>query len=194
MPDLARYRGYAVLTLVYAALFGGYLLVERRPQPESITIVRPTPAPTYTLAPIQVYVAGAVKAPGVYALAPGSRVQAAVEAAGGLSAEAHAEGINLAAPLTDGQQVAVPRQGETPSADFLALRTLPSAEASALVNINTATAAELEQLPGIGSVYAARIVDYRDTHGPFAAPEDLMQVAGIGSGRFEAIAPLITVR
>ncbi|MHB0859563.1 MAG: helix-hairpin-helix domain-containing protein [Anaerolineae bacterium] len=194
MRDLARYRGYVALTLVYAALFGGHLLVERRPQPEAIEIVRPTPAPTHTMAPIWVHVAGAVARPGVYALAPGSHVLDAVEAAGGLSEDADDLSINLAAPLSDGQRVIVPRAGEPPSVDPAPGEAVRSAEVVGIVNINTATAAELEQLPGIGPTLAARIVAYRTEHGPFAEPADIMKVTGVGSGRYEAIEPLITVR
>lgn len=197
-----RYRGYIVLTLIYAILFGGYLAYERRPRPEPILITQPTPAPTATPAPLQVYIVGAVQHPGLYALPPGSRLAHAVEAAGGLSEEADAEAVNLADLLRDGQQVYVPKRGTPPppAPTPLGAAAPPSAGLSAarsaaeLININTASAAELESLPGIGPALAQRIIAYREEHGPFASPEQIMQVSGIGQGRYEQIKGQITVR
>jgi competence protein ComEA len=193
METLLRHRGYVVLTLVYVILFGGYVLYEHRPQLEPVEIVEPTVAPTLAPAPIQVHVAGAVRRPGVYTLPAGSRLLQAVEAAGGLTEAADEEAVNLADYVRDGQQVHIAGRG-TPSAPRPTSMTAESAGAQGLVNINTATAAELESLPGIGKAYAERIIAYRQEHGPFTDPAQIMEVKGIGPARYEQIRLLITVR
>jgi competence protein ComEA len=211
---LASYRGYLILAAVFLALFGGYWLYSRRAVPAAVEIVTPAPSETPTAAPApsatatpvwQVYVVGAVPRPGVYALAPDSRVQQAVLAAGGLSAEADAEAINLADRVYDGQRLYVPYQGTpTPPPPTAIVAPAPTAAAAsgggseaespaALININTATAQELEALPGIGAVYAGRIVAYREANGPFTDPTQLTEVAGIGPARYAEIAPYITI-
>ncbi|GFN22561.1 MAG: ComEA family DNA-binding protein [Thermoanaerobacteraceae bacterium] len=140
---------------------------------------------------ITVHVAGAVERPGVYQLPAGARVNEAVQVAGPLP-EANPHALNLAAPLQDGQQVVVPRQGEEGSAP-----ASPGAAAGGVsrgkININTASLEELDSLPGIGPALAQRILDYRQQHGPFRTIEDLQNVSGIGVKRFEELKELITV-
>lgn len=193
-----KYRGYIILTLLYLLGFGLYVLLEHWPRPESITIAMPTPGATSTIALIRVHVLGGVQQPGVYTLDPASRVNEAVEAAGGLSADADAERVNLAEHLADGQQVYIPRRDATPPPSPTPLaQTSDDASTSApgeRIDINTASAEELTSLPGIGPTYAQRIVAYRQEHGPFTAPEEIMQVEGIGSKRYEQIRDLIIVR
>jgi competence protein ComEA len=198
MEFLRRYRGLALISLLYAALLGGYILWDRWPMPEPITIVVPTLAPSATSAPIQVYVVGAVARPGVYALAADSRCEAAVQRAGGFTELADVERINLAEPLRDGQQVYVPSRG-TPVLELPTPSTRSGAPVAALggqglVNINTATLAELDTLPGIGPVLGQRIIDYREAHGPFRSPADIMRVSGIGEAYYERIKTQITVQ
>jgi competence protein ComEA len=137
-----------------------------------------------------VYVSGAVHQPDVYELSPGSIVKDAIAAAGGPIDSADLDSINLAVELRDQQQVHVPRQGEAvPMAP-----TLGNGEAvGGPVNINTAAAAELETLSGIGPKTADAIVEYREANGPFASIEDIMKVPGIGEGTFEKIKDEITV-
>lgn len=196
----SRYRGYVLLTLVYAILFGGYVLYERWPRPEPVRIINPTSAPTCTPVPIQVYVVGAVQRPGVYELAPESRVVRAIEAAGGLSADAEEAGVNLADHLRDGQQIYVPYKGAfslpspTPSGASSSGGASLSSRADGVININTASAAELATLPGIGTVLAERIIAYRQARGPFTDPAQLMDVKGIGEGLYERIRGRVTVR
>ncbi|MGQ1797191.1 helix-hairpin-helix domain-containing protein [Kocuria oceani] len=155
---------------------------------------------------LRVHVAGEVARPGVVELAPGARVMDAVEAAGGLT-DAAADSVNLAAPLTDGQQVLVPDEGAVPPAVTPAQPPAPAAGATGAaaaggsgasapggtLNLNTATAAELEALPRVGPVLAGRIVEFRDQHGGFAATTDLDAVPGIGPTLLEALLPLVTV-
>ncbi len=130
-------------------------------------------------APIMVYVAGAVARPGVYTLNQGARVADALNVAGGVSPDAELSGLNLAAKLRDGEKVAIPRVGESPQTPGDASRS------ERHVNLNTASAAELDQVPGIGPVLAERILDYRESHGAFGAIEELKQVEGIGPKKFE---------
>jgi competence protein ComEA len=137
--------------------------------------------------PLIVDVTGMVRRPGVYEFQPGDRVIDAVDRAGGALAHADLTLINLAAPLTDGQQVVVPRQGGG------APGTVTAPDGTSVVNINTADAAALEALPGIGEVLAAAIVQYRDQHGPFTSIDQLQDVSGIGPATFEDIKDQVTV-
>ena len=197
---ISRFRGYIILSLVYAALFGGYVVFQRLPKPEPIEIIVPTLEPTPTRGPIQVHVAGAVMRPGVYALSPDSRVFHVVEAAGGMTQEADEARVNLADRIHDGQQVLVPVRGATmpPSPTPLALGTdataLQDSPASgSRININSASVPELESLPGIGAVYAQRIVAYRQESGPFQQTADIMNVKGVGPACYELIKDQITI-
>jgi competence protein ComEA len=154
-------------------------------------------------ATIQVHVAGAVQRPGVYELPAGARVNEAVSLAG-LLPEANPNALNLAAPLNDGQQLIVPRQGEEaapvnggnpPGSATAGGGVQPGAtRTGGKININTATLAELDTLPGIGPTLAQRILDYRAQKGPFRTIEDLQNVAGIGPKKFADLKDWITVR
>ena len=151
---------------------------------------------------IVVDVDGAVAHPGLYKLPPGSRVQAALAAAGGLSPQADAHRINRAAKLHDGQKLYVLSQGE--SAPPLAASngqgcegqsctsadgadTGSDAEGQGLVNINTANVTQLTQLPGVGTAIAQKIIDYRTANGPFTSVDDLTKVPGIGAAKLAQI-------
>ncbi len=166
---------------------GGLLwIVARSPEGNSVTLLPPP-----TKAPFVVDVSGAVPRPGVYELPDGSRVNDAVEAAGGFLAEADKSTINLAAPLEDGQKL------EIPFMEGVEIAGAPRSGGGEggtdeLININTADVDLLSTLPGIGPTLAQRIVDYRDTYGDFVFIEDIMYVPGIASEKFEAIKDLIT--
>jgi competence protein ComEA len=170
------------------------LLLVRRPATAPIEIRPPaptdTPEPTATPAPWRIYVTGAVRHPGVVQLDANARVEDALRAAGGCLRDADLERINMAAPLFDGQHLRVPAVGEELPAT--AVDGLPPGP-SPKVNINTATAQELDTLPGVGEATAARIIEYRRQNGFFAAIEDIMNVSGIGEAKFNAIRDLITV-
>lgn len=150
-----------------------------------------------------VHVAGAVKSPGVYRLKPGDRVIDAVAAAGGATAEAAPDALNLAAPVSDGERVYVPTRREAAQAGPAHQPTYGSGSATSpstgtsrprVVNLNRATAADLETLPGIGPSLAQRILDYRRDHGPFRTVEELQNVSGIGPKKFEELRPYVTVQ
>jgi competence protein ComEA len=153
-------------------------------------------ATTAAATEVVVHVAGAVASPGVRRLPPGSRVIDAVEAAGGPLGEADLARINLAAPLSDGQQVYVAKPGEPPPVSAgPAGGAGPAAgtEPAAPVDLNTATAEQLEALPGVGPSTAAAIIAHRDQHGPFAAVDQLLDVRGIGDAKLEQLRDLVTV-
>ncbi len=148
---------------------------------------------------ISVDVEGAVKRPGLYELLAGSRVGDAIEAAGGMTKKAARGAVNLAALVEDGQQVVVPKKGgdsgggAAPQSSGSASVLGSSTDASSKVNINTASAAQLQQLPGIGELLSQRIVDYRQANGSFASVDDLAKVSGIGDTRLASIRNLICV-
>ncbi|WP_345000935.1 ComEA family DNA-binding protein, partial [Tsukamurella soli] len=165
-----------------------------------------------TPAELTVAVVGLVRRPGLHRLAPAARVADALAAAGGATRGADTVALNLAQPLRDGDQVVV---GAVDRRLGLALRSAVVAAGSGpvmaagpgptagsgsetpgaggLVNINTATAAELDTLPGVGAATAAAIVAYRDRHGPFGSVDDLTKVSGIGQAKLARIKPMATV-
>lgn len=164
----------------------------------TLPVPEPPASTVPPVGPLVVHVAGAVARPGVYEMAPDARVHTVIEGAGGASDVADLDGLNLAATVADGQRIYVPVIGEVDPA------TVPSgptptdpvgdgAAAGEPIDLNSASAAELETLPGIGPATAAAIVDDRDRHGPFAAVSDLERVPGIGPAKLAAIADRATV-
>lgn len=161
-----------------------------RPVVESVAgpAVGPSPSP----AGLFVHVAGWVRHPGVYELPSGGRVIDAIDRAGGPRRGAVLDALNLAAVLTDGQQVMVPKRSPDGAAPTPGL--VPAADgAAAKVNVNTADAATLDTLPGIGEVLAGRIIEYREQNGPFATVDELINVSGIGEVTLEELRPLVVV-
>ena len=144
-------------------------------------------------APIIVDVTGWVHQPGVYEFVEGDRVIDAVDRAGGPRNGADLTVLNLAAPLTDGTQVIVPKQGTAGPAAVVPGGTGTGASGTGLININTASATEFETLSGIGEVLAGAIIDYRTENGPFASVDDLESVSGIGPSTLEEIRDQVTV-
>lgn len=170
------------------------------------------PATTDTTVPVHpvVHVAGAVAHPGVYALAPGARAHDAVLAAGGPAPDADLSMVNLAAPLPDASQLYVPRRGEAarraspaaPTRDARGVTPAPGSGGAAPtadsagapgapLDLNTASVAALEALPGIGPRTAAAIVAHRERHGPYASVEALLDVRGIGPATLAEVRPLV---
>jgi len=139
-----------------------------------------------------VYVSGAVSAPDVYELPLDARIKDLVLAAGGLTADADPEQINLAERLKDSEHIHIPRQGEAPE-DGAGVADTAGTTQSGSLNLNTASASDLDSLPGIGQSFADRIIEYRTTNGPFTSVEDLQKVKGIGAALFAKIAPLVSV-
>jgi competence protein ComEA len=143
------------------------------------------------IVPILVDVAGWVRSPGVYEFHDGDRVIDAIEAAGGARRGAALDALNLAAPLADGTQILVLRRQASGSAG--SAPSVDGSTTSSKVNINSASAVELEALPGIGEVIAQEILDYRTENGPFGSVDDLLDVSGIGEVTLENIRDLVTV-
>jgi competence protein ComEA len=187
----------AGLIVVLVAVLSGAVLWYARSLPKPVTIARAapggasqesaSPSPTVT---IIVDVAGEVARPGVYEFDEGDRVIDAIERAGGQLPKADLSLLNLAAPLTDGTQILVPKAGP-PGVVVPGGGTVGSS--GGLININSASATELETLSGIGEVLAATIVEYREQNGPFASVDDLMDVSGIGPATLEEIRDQVTV-
>lgn len=141
-----------------------------------------------------VHVTGHVVAPGLHRLPPDARVADAIEAAGGPTAQAHLDVLNLARPVSDGEQLRVPSRAEAeaePSDGSAAAGSQPGGDGT--VDLNRATAAELEELPGIGPVLAGRIIEHREANGPFRSVGDLRQVTGVGEKTFQSLADLLSV-
>jgi competence protein ComEA len=198
---LEKYRGYILVVLLNLVVLGGIFFFLRRPEPEPITILPPestaTPLPTPTPRPLCVYVSGAVAHPDVYELPYDSIVKDAIEAAGGPTGEADLDRINLARRVYDEEQIYVPQKGEErPPVSPPSGPSVPSSlsQGGGKVNINTATAEELDTLPGIGPSLAQRIIDYRTANGPFQSIEDIKNVRGIGDVTFEELKDKITVQ
>ena len=152
--------------------------------------VTPLPAPARPAKAVAakllvIDVAGAVRRPGLYRLREGSRIDAAIAAAGGPTAKAQLDAVNLAAPVADGEQVVVPGRGVAgaPAVSPPAAGSPPSAP----LDLNTATAEQLDSLPGIGPVTAQKILDYRQAHGAFHSVAELEGVPGIGPGRLSQL-------
>jgi competence protein ComEA len=173
-----------VFPLVAAVLLGSLItgiifLLTSQPRGQPVLLL-PPPTPRQ----LRVHIDGLVHEPGVYEFGPGSIVEDAIRAAGGFLPDAKTENINLASELHDGQQLRVPAEGE---------HVADSVAESQKVQINSASAPQLEQLPGIGPVLAQNIVDHRQRYGPFQRPEDLLEVDGIGTSKLEGLVDLIVV-
>lgn len=181
-----RLGAAAVLVLVGLVVA---VLVLTAPRAETVREVEPSAA-VVSAAPeglVLVHLLGAVVKPGLYELREGDRAVDAVAAAGGFTPEADAAGINLARIVADGEQIVVPVLGAVPAS------VPPGSPADGLVDLNTADAASLDTLPGVGPATAQAILDWRDERGRFASIEDLMSVSGIGEKTFAALEDLVRV-
>lgn len=177
--DFSREQMKALLTVSVVALgIAGFFFLSSRG--EAVEIKEPISTPIKAEM-VYVHVAGEVTKPGLYVLMKGARVADALAAAGGSTSHAQLEDINLARVLNDGEQLLVPGI-EKPTPTKVSFKNY-----TGMVNINRASIAQLDSLPGIGPVLAARIIEYRKTHGPFVAIEDLRKVRGIGTRLFDEI-------
>ena len=185
---LDRYKGYVLVALAALVLMGGVALATRRPETSPLAVRTPLASPTVAVL-LRVHVSGAVTNAGVYSFRNGDRVEDAVAAAGGFTAEANPDGINLAARLADGQQVVIPKKGDPPTS----LSNTGAGAPTRKVSINSGSLAELDVLPGIGPVTGQKIIDFRVKNGPFLKLEDLTENKLVPSSTFEKIKDLITL-
>ena len=215
MIQLERRQQFLVILLVGVILFGaGYRLAQMKERAAENNKPVLEQEEIKENDGIKVHVAGAVARPGVYQLPRGSRIIDAVQMAGP-AADAVLDALKLAAPVADGQTINVPglrdlqdaaqagavtgSQAGTPAISSTKNIFAPPAgsmsgsSGTALVNINAADLNQLDALPGIGPALAQRIIDYRESNGPFGAVEDIKNVSGIGDKKFDALKDLITV-
>lgn len=206
------FGGVASVVLVAVA---GWWLVQVPPPPPEASLAFATPSSLVVVSsslPVElsqfltVHVAGAVKSPGVFRLRQGARVNDGVIAAGGALSSADLDAINLATLLREGEQVYIPKRGEKPrtvssrpqvggqSGLTGSDATNDDAVAPAQININLASASELEILPGVGPATAKAIIAYREKNGAFNSVEDLLNVRGIGPAKLGEILPRARVR
>ena len=181
-----------LLGAVGAVVAAGFLVGVRHGSPDPIELpfaAAEAPPPIATTQPslLKVHLAGAVRRPGLYEVPAGFRAGDLVDAAGGLDATADQAAVNLAERLSDGQQVYVPEEGELPVGEA------SGPDSAGPIDVNTATATQLDELPGIGPSLAAAIIAYRREHGPFAALDALEQVPGIGPSKLSQLRPHATV-
>lgn len=208
MDDLwtPREKKLAVLSILLAVALAGVVAADWWGGDEPEQVPLPAYAPERTARPAEapaekekedvvVDVKGAVERPGVYQLPAGSRVRDALAEAGGAGKKADLDRVNLAQPLADGMVVYIPRRGEKMPAFFEAgtAGSGPVGAGSGKININTASAAELETLDGIGPAKAEAILRHREEHGPFKNVRDLLEVPGIGEKTLEKFADQISV-
>jgi competence protein ComEA len=191
-PGRRGVRALAAVAVVAVAA-AGFLTWRARPQVEPVAAVRTESSAAASPSGsgvVVVAVTGRVRRPGLVRLPVGARVADAIDAAGGILPDTDLSFVNLARKLADGELVAI---GVTPPPGVAAEPGAPGAAAAGPLNLNTATAAQFEALPGIGPVLAQHIVEYRTKHGPFRSVDELRQVEGLGGARFNQIKPLVTV-
>jgi competence protein ComEA len=198
LSTLSRGELVGLILVIAISLAGaGLWYVRSLPKPVEVRAERdpvsavastsPTPSPALVL----VDVAGWVRRPGVYEFHEGDRVIDAIDAAGGARPGAALESLNLAALLTDGTQILVPKQNAAPAS--ISTPGTTGSGTTAKVNVNTASSEELQTLPGIGEVLAQNIIDYRTQNGPFSSIDDLVEVSGIGDVTLSNIEDLVIV-
>jgi competence protein ComEA len=192
-PPRARRRlgvGAAiVVALVALAVTVGIGILRGATAPvDEVPLAVSTTGAAVSGATLFVHVSGAVRVPGLYRLDDGARVVDAIAAAGGFADGAAQDAVNLARPLTDGEQLMVPVVGAQPASTAAA-----AAPGDGRVNLNTADAAALDTLPRIGPAMAARIVAWREQNGRFTSVDDLLAVPGIGDKMLESLRDLVTV-
>jgi competence protein ComEA len=189
MPELRLSRQQIIVgaIVVLGLLLLGSRLLNRSHAAASPPIPTATSTSPTTAAELYVDVVGAVRRPGLYRLPQAARIADAVRTAGGPTRKAQLELVNLAAPLADGEQVVVPRRGAAAAAKASGA----SGPISGPIHLSTATAEQLDTLPGIGPVTAQKIIDYRQQHGGFSSVEELDAVPGIGPARLQQLEGLV---
>lgn len=192
LPEISRRQAIVVCVLALVALFAaGKLLGARQPVVQKRAAVKLVGAASNSRAKLMIDVSGAVRRPGVYGLPAGSRVNDALLKAGGATGKADLSLVNRAATLTDGQQVLVPEKVSATGAAPASSGPTAAAAATAPIHLNSATAEQLDELPGVGPATTQRIIDYRTTNGPFKTVDELDSVSGIGPAKLAELRDLV---
>jgi competence protein ComEA len=181
--------GKATITLIAVVGFAGFVFGSSTVPSQKFEVTKSKQVSEVepTKPKLFVHIIGSVKSPGIYQLDTGSRIYDAVLAAGGLTAKANQQSINLARGLTDGEQVVVLSQSQSASTQQ-GFQAQPQ-----LLSLNQATATQLEDLPGVGPALAGRMIDWRLANGGFKSKDDLLNVSGIGDKLFSGIKELVTL-
>lgn len=195
---VGRLMAASAATLIVCA--GGYWLVRTPPPPTEASLPMATATtssavatpPPSTASAVMVHVAGSVAEPGVYEMPPGARVRDAVVAAGGPTDEADWNAVNLAAVVVDGSRLYIPAVGESVPAELLVESAGAGGVSDGPLDVNRATAEQLEELPGVGPATATAIITERERNGPFVDVDDLDRVPGIGPAKLAALRDLVT--
>jgi len=173
------------ITLLAVVGFGIYVFASGSKSASPVIVSKSQNTQTTVQQPkIFVHIAGLVKKPGIYQLDSGSRVFDIVLLAGGFTSKANQASVNLARVLTDGEQIIVGKIGA---------QSASGTQSSNLISLNSSSASQLEDLPGVGPALAGRIVDWREANGSYKTKEDLLNVAGIGDKLFASIKDLVTL-
>jgi len=193
LPEISRRQAIVVCVLALVVLVAaGKLLGARQPVVQTRAArVKLVAAAGSSSSRLLVDVSGAVHRPGVYKLPAGSRVNDALIEAGGATGKADLTLVNRAATLTDGQQVLVPEKVSAASAAAAPSGSAATAAKAAPIHLNSATAEQLDELPGVGPATAARIIDYRTANGPFKTVDELDSVSGIGPAKLAELRDLV---
>ncbi|GAB2691115.1 competence protein ComEA [Microbacterium marinum] len=181
--------GAAVVLVVVVAAVTIAIGIVRTGAESAVDTVPEVVSETVAPASVYVHVSGEVRVPGLYRLDQDARVVDAVAAAGGFSEKASRDGVNLARPVSDGEQLLIPAEGD----ERTDAGTSAAPEGDGRVNLNTADVAALDTLPRVGPAIAQRIIDWRDQNGRFTSVDDLMAVPGIGEKMLESLRDLVTV-
>lgn len=195
-PDARRRIGVGAILVIVLLAFAAVVVIGMLRGATGTQIVPASPTPSGTvLAPatagLYVHIAGAVREVGLYRLEVGDRVADAIALAGGFADDADRAGVNLARPVADGEQIVVPVLGATP--DAVVPGTAANGAAGALIDLNSATADQLDTLPRVGPAMAERIISWREQNGRFTSVDDLLSVPGIGDKMLAAIRELVRV-
>ena len=198
-----------ILILIVIIIGGGIVLYKNINNEDNFIVNRSSdisennPTIQKEVPPLIIHITGAVKNPGVYQLKSTDRIVDAVKIAGGETEEANLDLINLAALLKDGQKIIVPSKMYNENGEEInkninnnaeAMYSSSSGSASGKININTANAATLQTLSGIGPVLSERIIEYKNQNGFFGAIDDIKDVSGIAEKKYEGIKDLICVQ